>query len=317
MRWTSPTLRRAVPRVLRGVSFTVRPGEVLGLLGRTGSGKTTITRLLLRLYDPTAGHVRLGGVELRRLRRWTICAGEVAMVTQDVQLFRATVRDNLTLFDRERPGGQRAGGPWTRLGLVPWLRASPAGTGHPAGTGRRGPLRRARLSCWPADASSCATRGVVILDEASSRLDPATERFICRGHRPAAGGAHGNRRRPPPGDGTAGGRRPRPGGGPGGRVGPARRPGRRPPVALRRPACGALRQGRRCWRDRRDRRDAAATDTAGVVVRLIAYSPWRFGLAVASSDPGLRSPGGTGLIVKRFFDTLSGSAPAGPANLDA
>ena len=51
--------------VLEQISFTLAPGQVLGLLGRTGSGKTTLARLLLRLYDPTAGAVRLGGVDLR------------------------------------------------------------------------------------------------------------------------------------------------------------------------------------------------------------------------------------------------------------
>src|SRR4029450_10493130 len=88
--------------VLHDLSFRLAPGEVLGLLGRTGSGKTTVTRLLLPLYDPTAGSITLGGVELRdaqlaALRR------RIGMVTQDVQLFRGTIRDNLTFFDQSIP----------------------------------------------------------------------------------------------------------------------------------------------------------------------------------------------------------------------
>ena len=60
--------------VAHGLSFCLDPGRVLGLLGRTGSGKTTLTRLLLRLYDPTAGAIRLGGVDLRERRTDPRCA---------------------------------------------------------------------------------------------------------------------------------------------------------------------------------------------------------------------------------------------------
>ncbi|HEX5692098.1 MAG TPA: ABC transporter ATP-binding protein, partial [Roseiflexaceae bacterium] len=83
--------------VLRDVSAQLPAGAVLGVLGRTGSGKTTLTRLLLRLYDPTAGTVRLGGVDLRGVPNAELRA-RVAIVTQDIQLFSATVRDNLTFF---------------------------------------------------------------------------------------------------------------------------------------------------------------------------------------------------------------------------
>jgi ATP-binding cassette subfamily B protein len=81
--------------VLESLSFTLPPGRVLGILGRTGSGKTTLTRLLFRLYDPTAGAIRLGGVDLRAAALADLRA-RVGLVTQDVQLFRATLRDNLT-----------------------------------------------------------------------------------------------------------------------------------------------------------------------------------------------------------------------------
>ncbi len=82
--------------VIHELSFSVQPGRVLGILGRTGSGKTTLARLLFRLYDPQQGRVCVNGiptrqVRLRELRR------HIGMVTQDVQLFSASVRDNLTL----------------------------------------------------------------------------------------------------------------------------------------------------------------------------------------------------------------------------
>ena len=280
----------------------------MGLLGRTGSGKTTLTRLLLRLYDPAAGpsswaESTYGACPL------TLCAGS-GLVTQDVQLFRATVRDNLTLFDRSVPDASVLGA-LDAWGWSPWLARLPRGLDTPLGPGGEG-LSAGEAQLLAFGRVFLRDPRVVILDEASSRLDPATERFICRGHRPAPGGADGHRRRPPPGDGAAGGRRPRPGGGPGGRVGPPRRawpptPGRASP-----PSCGALRQGGGAGVTGATRRAGASTDTAGVVVRLIAYSPWRFGLAVASSILVFGLPVATGLTVKRFFDTLSGSAPAGP-----
>lgn len=162
--------------VLTDVSLSLAPGETLGLVGRTGSGKTTIARLVLRLYDPVRGSVRVGGVDLREadpddLRR------RVRAVTQDVQLFGGTVRDNLTLF---RPAGDddRLRAALAEVGLDEWLARLPHGldtelsgsTGLSAGEAQLLALARAFL----------ADPGLVVLDEASSRLDPATERRIER-----------------------------------------------------------------------------------------------------------------------------------------
>jgi ATP-binding cassette, subfamily B, bacterial len=161
--------------VLRDVSFQLESGQVLGLLGRTGSGKTTLSRLLFRLYDPTAGAVRLGGVDLRDVAladlRW-----RVGMVTQEVQLFRASVRDNLTFFDRRIPDAQieRV---LADLGLGAWYQALPGGLDTPLAAGGQG------LSAGEAQLLVFARvflndPGLVILDEASSRLDPATEHLL-------------------------------------------------------------------------------------------------------------------------------------------
>jgi ATP-binding cassette subfamily B protein len=151
-------------RVLHDVGFTLAPGERLGLVGRTGSGKTSIARLILRLYDPTGGSVRIGGLDLRdvdpaSLRR------RVGMVTQDVQVFAATVRDNLTLFRSGVPD-DRLRAVLAEVGLS--LRLDDEVTGLSAGEAQLLALARAYLT----------DPGLVVLDEASSRLDPATERRV-------------------------------------------------------------------------------------------------------------------------------------------
>ena len=77
-------------QVLDDISFALAPGEILGLLGRTGSGKTTLTRLLLRLYEPDRGKIHLDDQDLRSLMLPTI-RRQVGLVTQEVQLFQATL----------------------------------------------------------------------------------------------------------------------------------------------------------------------------------------------------------------------------------
>ena len=82
---------------LQDLSFSLAPGEVLGLLGQTGSGKTTLTRLLFRLYDSTHGTIHIGDIPLPEIPLSNL-RQRVGLVTQEVQLFHASVRDNLTLF---------------------------------------------------------------------------------------------------------------------------------------------------------------------------------------------------------------------------
>src|SRR5690606_10813207 len=78
--------------VLKNVSFTLAAGETLGLLGRTGSGKTTLVRLLCRLYDPARGRILLDGVDTRTLKLGHL-QSRIGLVTQDVQLFSGSIRD--------------------------------------------------------------------------------------------------------------------------------------------------------------------------------------------------------------------------------
>jgi ABC-type multidrug transport system fused ATPase/permease subunit len=170
----SSVVESALP-ALADVSFRVEPGKVLGLLGRTGSGKTTVSRLLFRLYDPTHGAVRLSGVDVRHARRADL-RERIGMVTQDVQLFQATVRDNVTFFDATVPD-ERILSALENLGLAAWCAALPDGLDTVLGPGGAG-LSAGEAQLLAFTRVFLKDPGLVVLDEASSRLDPATERLI-------------------------------------------------------------------------------------------------------------------------------------------
>lgn len=161
--------------VLQGINLRLPPGQALGLLGRTGSGKTTVGRLLARFHDPQVGEVRLGGVKVAEMKLQDL-RQRIGLVTQDVQLFNASVRDNLTFFRREITDG-RILAVLSELGLDSWLASQPRGLdtliaagggGLSAGEGQLLALAR----CFLTDPA------LIILDEASSRLDPLTEGLV-------------------------------------------------------------------------------------------------------------------------------------------
>jgi ATP-binding cassette subfamily B protein len=163
--------------VLSGINFHLPPGTILGLLGRTGSGKTTLTRLLMRFYDPRQGVLRLGETPLPELPL-ALLRQRIGLVTQDIQLFDASLRDNLTLFDPAIPD-ERILAALAELGLLEWCRSLPDGLNtklEPGGS---------RLSAGEAQLLAFVRvflrdPGLIILDEASSRLDPATEARLDR-----------------------------------------------------------------------------------------------------------------------------------------
>lgn len=161
--------------VLKEISFDLPAGQVLGVLGRTGSGKTTLARLLLRLYDVQAGQICLADTPVQAVRDSNL-RQRVGMITQDVQLFHASVRDNLTFFEPDISDDvlrQQL----IDLGLWPRIAALPNGLDTELASGGRG------LSAGEAQLLTCARLflrdpGLVIMDEASARLDPATEHLI-------------------------------------------------------------------------------------------------------------------------------------------
>jgi ATP-binding cassette subfamily B protein len=165
----------SLPVVLHDVSFHLSPGKVLGLLGRTGSGKTTLSRLLFRLYGPTSGAIRFGDVDIRDMTLSDL-REHIGMVTQDVQLFQATVRNNLTFFNR-RIGDDQIERVLKELRLWDWVQSLPDGLNTPLASGGQG-LSAGEAQLLAFTRVFLKNPGLVILDEASSRMDLVTENLL-------------------------------------------------------------------------------------------------------------------------------------------
>ena len=167
----------AAELVLKQIEFCLQPGRTLGLLGRTGSGKTTLARLLFRLYEVTDGAIRLDDIDIRELPL-TELRDRVGMVTQDVQLFHATVRDNLTFFDPNISDAHILQ-VIDDLGLRSWYDALAHGLDTELQAGNAG-LSAGEAQLLAFTRVFLHDPRLVILDEATSRLDRATEQLIER-----------------------------------------------------------------------------------------------------------------------------------------
>jgi ATP-binding cassette subfamily B protein len=161
--------------VLNRLSFDLRAGSVLGLLGRTGSGKTTMARLIFRLYDVQHGSIKINAVDIKNLQLDSL-RRNIAIVTQDVQLFKASIRENLTFFDRTI-SDEKIISTLEELELGDWYRALPKGLDSELETGSRS-LSAGEAQLLAFTRVFLKNPGLVILDEASSRLDPATEQKL-------------------------------------------------------------------------------------------------------------------------------------------
>jgi ATP-binding cassette subfamily B protein len=163
--------------VLKGVSFTVRPGETLALVGHTGAGKSTIVSLLLRFYDPQRGRILLDGRDLREipvqdLRRL------VGYVQQDIFLFAGDVAANIRLGNPVSDAAVRAAA--ARVGADRVIARLPEGYAHRLGE------RGASLSVGERQLLSfaraiAADPALLLLDEATSAVDSEIEAAIQRG----------------------------------------------------------------------------------------------------------------------------------------
>ncbi|MHA1224319.1 MAG: ABC transporter ATP-binding protein, partial [Candidatus Heimdallarchaeaceae archaeon] len=163
--------------VLKNISFKLEPGKKLGILGHTGSGKTTITRLLFRLYDikQEDGFIKINNTDIREISLKEL-RGKISYVTQSVELFQASIRDNITLFDK-RIADEKIVSILEDIGLGNWIHNQPKGLDTIISSSEHG------ISAGEAQLLALARAfikkpNLVVLDEASSRLDPVTEKLI-------------------------------------------------------------------------------------------------------------------------------------------
>jgi ATP-binding cassette subfamily B multidrug efflux pump len=171
--------------VLRDVSLTIEPGEKLAIVGATGSGKTTLVRLLSRFYDFEQGSIRVDGVDVREVETRDL-RRRLGIVLQDFHVFTGTVRENLRLGDPSVTDAQIEEA--ARLVHADdFIRRLPRGydtdlaeRGANLSHGERQLLSFARVLV--------ANPEILILDEATASIDPETERHIQEGlHRITAG----------------------------------------------------------------------------------------------------------------------------------
>jgi ABC-type multidrug transport system fused ATPase/permease subunit len=165
-----------LPFVLKGLKIEIEPGEKIGVIGRTGSGKTSFVQALFRLYPLERGRIEINGlsadaVDLVQYRK------SIALISQEPTLFKGTLRENLSLDGRQSDQQLRLA--LGRVGLSHWLESQVLGLemlieerGRNLSAGERQLLCMAR--CLLQDAP------VVVMDEATSSIDPQSEEILVR-----------------------------------------------------------------------------------------------------------------------------------------
>jgi ATP-binding cassette, subfamily B, bacterial len=163
--------------VLHGVTLEVPAGRMVALVGPSGAGKTTITSLVSRLYDPTGGAVRIGGVDLREIG-FASLHDSVGVVTQDAHLFHDTIRANLLYARPDATDAQleealRSAQIWPLITALPQGLDTVVGDrGHRLSGGEKQRIALARLLL--------KAPGIVVLDEATAHLDSESEAAVQR-----------------------------------------------------------------------------------------------------------------------------------------
>jgi ATP-binding cassette subfamily B protein len=171
------TESRDTGEVLHGVSFSARPGRMVALVGPSGAGKTTVTHLVARLYDATAGAVRVGGHDVRDVTLQSL-EDVVGYVTQDAHMFHDTIRANL-LYARPEAGDAEIWSALEAAQIATLVASLPDGLdtvvgdrGYRLSGGERQRLAIARLLL--------KAPPIVVLDEATAHLDSESEAAVQR-----------------------------------------------------------------------------------------------------------------------------------------
>jgi putative ABC transport system ATP-binding protein len=161
--------------VLQDVDLDIAAGTAVAVVGETGSGKTTLAKLLCRFADPTQGTIRIGGADLRTVSK-AARNRSVRMVPQDGFLFATTVRENVR-FGHDGASDADVEAAFAALDLDDWVRGLPAGLDTEVGE-RGEHLSVGERQLVALVRAQLADPGLLVLDEATSAVDPETERVL-------------------------------------------------------------------------------------------------------------------------------------------